>query len=156
MTWILLTAGLLMALLSGIFLAFSDFVMRGLVQAPNAEGSSGMVGLNRTVYKSIFMLLFMGFLPLTLGLVVMAFSQVSGPAFGMIVAGALSYFVGVVGMTMLGNVPLNHKLEALADEPVERAAFWPEFATRWTPRNHVRSVSSAFAAAMWLFSSNLV
>lgn len=93
MTWILLTAGLLMALLSGIFLAFSDFVMRGLVQAPNAEGSSGMVGLNRTVYKSIFMLLFMGFLPLTLGLVVMAFSQVSGPAFGMIVAGALSYFV---------------------------------------------------------------
>ena len=40
MTWILLSAGLLMALLSGVFLSFSDFVMRGLVQAPGTAGAS--------------------------------------------------------------------------------------------------------------------
>ncbi len=34
MTWILMVAGLLMALISGVFLSFSDFVMRGLAQAP--------------------------------------------------------------------------------------------------------------------------
>jgi len=156
MTWLLITSGLLMALLSGMFLDFSDFVMRGLVQAPKAEGSSGMVGLNRTVYRSIFMVLFMGFLPVTAGLVFMAFSQLSGPAFGMIIVGAVLYYAGVVGMTMLGNVPLNHKLDAMADDYTKRADFWPEFAKRWTPMNHVRTASSASAAAMWLFAANML
>jgi len=60
MTWILLVSGLLMALISGVFLSFSDFVMRGLAQAPGTAVATGMIGLNRTGYKSCFLELFMG------------------------------------------------------------------------------------------------
>ena len=34
MEWILMIAGLAVALIAGVFLGFSDFIMRGLAQAP--------------------------------------------------------------------------------------------------------------------------
>ena len=55
MTWALTVAGFLMALIAGVFLSFSDFIMRGLAQAAGTEGPAAMVGINRTVYHSIFM-----------------------------------------------------------------------------------------------------
>ena len=60
MIWSLIPAGFLMALITGVFLSFSDFIMRGLVQAAGTEGPAAMVGINRTVYHSIFMVLFIG------------------------------------------------------------------------------------------------
>jgi hypothetical protein len=38
---LLTAAGLLMALVAGVFLSFSDFVMRGLVQGPRRAGRGG-------------------------------------------------------------------------------------------------------------------
>jgi uncharacterized membrane protein len=156
MTWLLLFSGLLMALLSGVFLSFSDFVMRGLLQAPAQAGSAGMVGLNRTVYRSAFMVLFMGFVPAALGLGVLAFLQVDGPAFAMILLGSLAYIAGVFAVTGFGNVPMNNSLDALADRADARAAYWPDYADRWTRLNHLRTAASAFAAAMWLIAANLL
>ena len=40
MTWALTVAGFLMALIAGVFLGFSDFIMRGLAQAPGTAGLS--------------------------------------------------------------------------------------------------------------------
>ena len=36
-------AGLLMAVLSGVFLSFSDFIMRGLIRAPAGAGAEGII-----------------------------------------------------------------------------------------------------------------
>jgi uncharacterized membrane protein len=65
MEWILMIAGLAVALVAGVFLGFSDFIMRGLAQAPASQGAAGMVGLNRTVYRSVFMVLFLGLVPVS-------------------------------------------------------------------------------------------
>ena len=62
MTWVLIVVDFLIALIGGVFLSFSDFIMRGLAQAPGTAGPAAMVGINRTVYQSIFMILFISLL----------------------------------------------------------------------------------------------
>lgn len=156
MSWVLLTAGLLMALVAGVFLSFSDFVMRGLAQAPDATGAEGMVGLNRTVYRSIFMVLLMGFAPVALGLAGLAFWRLEGPAVPLIIAGAAAYVLGAFAVTGMGNVPMNQRLDALALEGAGYGVYWQDYVRGWTSLNHVRTAASTFAAAAWLAAANLV
>ena len=46
------------ALIAGVFLAFSDFIMRSLASAQPAAGAEAMQEVNRKVYRSIFLSLF--------------------------------------------------------------------------------------------------
>lgn len=156
MTWILLVAGLLMALISGVFLSFSDFVMRGLAQAPGTAGAAGMIRLNRTVYKSIFMVLFMGLVLGSIALALLAYWQLDGAALSLVVAGTLSYLVGVLAVTGFGNIPMNNRLDATSERSGDMAIYWADYAKRWTRLNHIRTAASAFAAFSWLIAANLL
>ena len=155
MTVLLLGAGFLMALLAGVFLSFSDFVMRGLAEAPDHAGAAGMVGLNRTVYRSVFMVLFTGFLPVAAALALLAFLQGAGPSRFLVLAGALAYYSGVFAVTGLDNVPMNRHLARVSARPDETAAYWPNYARRWTRLNHIRTGASGFAAACWLVAASM-
>lgn len=156
MIWLLLISGLSMALVAGVFLSFSDFVMRGLAQAPETAGPAGMVGLNRTVYRSIFMVLLMGFLPGAVALALLALWQIEGAPLSFVIAGSLAYILGVFAVTGMGNVPMNNRLDSLSGRTGELATYWPEYARRWTLLNHVRTAASAFAALSWLTAANMV
>lgn len=156
MTWLLLIAGLLMALVAGVFLSFSDFVIRGLAQAPAAAGAAGMVGLNRTVYRSVFMALFVGFLPGAAALALLALWQIEGAALSLVLAGALTYILGVFAVTGFGNVPMNHRLAALSGRDDDMAAYWPDYTRRWTWLNHIRTAAAAVAALLWLIAANML
>jgi uncharacterized membrane protein len=121
MASLLIISGLLMALVAGVFLSFSDFVMRGLVQAPAGQGAAGMVGLNRTVYRSAFMVLLMGFVPGSLALAALAVWRLEGAAQLAVLSGAGAYLLGVMAVTGIGNVPMNNRLDALSRRPGARA-----------------------------------
>ena len=54
MTVLLLGAGFLMALLAGVFLSFSDFVMRSLAATQPAGGIEAMQQINRKVFRTLF------------------------------------------------------------------------------------------------------
>ena len=108
-------------LISGVFLSFSDFVMRGLAQAPGTAGATGMIGLNRTVYKSIFMVLFMGLVLGSIALALWAYWQLDGAALSLVVAGTLSYRVGVLAVTGFGNIPVNNRLDATSERSGDMA-----------------------------------
>jgi len=155
MMWIFLISGFAMALVAGVFLSFSDFVMRGLVQAPAQAGAAGMVGLNRTVYRSVFMALLMGFVPGALALGALALWQLSGVAQGLAVSGSVAYLAGVMAVTGLGNVPMNQRLDAMAGDGPATAGYWPDYALRWTRLNHIRVGASAFASGAWIFAGAL-
>jgi uncharacterized membrane protein len=156
MDYLLTVSGLLMALVAGVFLSFSDFVMRGLVQAPDGQGAAGMVGLNRTVYRSAFMALLMGFVPGSLALSVLALWHLDGVALIAVLAGAGIYILGVMAVTGLGNVPMNTRLDALSRSPEGVSGYWPAYALRWTRLNHLRVAASGFTAAAWLAAAQLV
>jgi uncharacterized membrane protein len=156
MEWALMIAGLIVALVAGVFLGFSDFIMRGLAQAPASQGAAGMVGLNRTVCRSVFMVLLMGLVPVSGTLGLLAFWQLEGAARGLTLAGSVVYLIGVFAVTGLGNVPMNTRLEALDGKPRETADYWPRYAQRWTRLNHARTASSALAALFWLVAAHMV
>lgn len=156
MTWLLLISGLLMALIAGVFLSFSDFVMRGLAQAPETAGAAGMLGLNRTVYRSVFMVLLVGFLPGSVALALLALAQIEGAPLSFVIVGSLAYILGVFAVTGLGNVPMNNRLDSLSGRAGELATYWPEYVRRWTLLNHLRTATSGFAALSWLTAANML
>lgn len=156
MEWILMIAGLAVALVAGVFLGFSDFIMRGLTRAPASQGATGMVGLNRTVYRSVFMVLLLGLVPVSGTLGLLAFWQFEGAARTLTLAGVLAYLIGVFAVTGMGNVPMNKRLDAMDGQPHETADYWPRYAQRWTQLNHARTAGSTLAALCWLSAAHLV
>ena len=156
MEWILLIAGLAVAVVAGVFLGFSDFIMRGLAQAPASQGAAGMVGLNRTVYRSVFMVLFLGLVPVSGTLGLMAFWKFEGAAQALTLVGVVAYPIGVFAVTGMGNVPMNTRLDAMDGQPRETADYWPLYARRWTQLNHARTAGSALAALCWLAAAQIV
>jgi len=156
MEWILMVAGLAVALVAGVFLGFSDFIMRGLVQAPASQGAAGMVGLNRTVYRSVFMVLLLGLVPVSGTLGLMAFWQLHGAAQALTLVGVVVYLFVVFAVTGMGNVPMNKRLDTMDGQPRETADYWPRYAQRWTQLNHARTAGSALAAVCWLATAQTV
>lgn len=156
MEWILMITGLAVSLVAGVFLGFSDFIMRGLVQAPAHQGAEGMIGLNRTVYRSFFMVLLLGLVPVSGGLGLAAFWLFEGAARGLILAGAGAYLIGVLAVTGMGNVPMNHRLDSIDGQQREIQDYWPHYAQRWTLLNHARTAGSILAAVCWLTAAQIV
>ncbi len=156
MDWILMIAGLAAALVAGVFLGFSDFIMRGLIQAPASQGAAGMVGLNRTVYRSVFMVLLLGLVPVSGGLGLFALWQFEGAAPLLTLVGAVIYLIGVFAVTGMGNVPMNKRLDAMDGQTRETADYWPRYAQRWTRLNHARTFASGIAAICWLAAAQTV
>ncbi|MEX5727518.1 putative membrane protein [Rhodovulum iodosum] len=141
------------ALVGGVFLAFSDFIMRALSVTSGQGGAEAMQAINREVFRWVFMVLFLGLAPVSLliaayGAIVVA----HGPGTVMMLAG-LTYFVGCFGVTVFFNVPMNEALagmEASADATLD---YWARtYLPRWSFWNTVRTVACGLSAALLLFS----
>ena len=156
MEWILMPAGLAVALVAGVFLGFSDFIMRGLAQAPASQGAAGMVGLNRTVYRAVFRVLLLGLVPVSGARGLLALWRLEGVARTLTLVGVGTYLIGVLAVTGMGNVPMNTRLDEMSGKPREIAGYWPHYAQRWTRLNHARTAGSALAAICWLSAAQLV
>ena len=135
-----------MALIANVFLSFSDFVMRGLALAPGTAGPNAMVAINWTVNHSTFMVLFIGLLAVPVALALWALGQVDGIALSLVLAGSLSYSLGVFAVTGLGNVLMNNRLDAMSGSMEQTAIYWLDYVQRWTRLSNIRSAASAFAA----------
>jgi uncharacterized membrane protein len=133
-------------LMAGVFLAFSTSVMPGLRQLVPADGAAAMQQMNRAIRGPLFGVVFGGTALCCLLLVVGApLSGRGGTAW--IVAGALLYLAGSIGLTVVANVPLNNRLDATDPASTEGARFWAHFLSRWTAWNHVRAVACVASTA---------
>jgi len=95
----LIAATLATGLVAGVFLTFSDFVMRGLGRAQPGAGIEAMQWINREVYRSLFMVLLIGMSFVSLGLAVLGAVLIGGTvAYWLAAAGAL-YVLGVMAVT---------------------------------------------------------
>lgn len=133
---------------AGVFLAFSDFIMRGLRLAQDGAGSAAMISINRVIYRSIFLTGFMLTTPMAAGLAIWAPDGVSDEVRGLIGAGAGVYGVLVFGLTVIRNVPLNKQLDASSGD----AAVWDRYHRVWALWNHVRSVGAILAFGLFVLA----
>lgn len=133
---------------AGVFLAFSDFIMRGLKRADGEAGAAAMIAINQVVYRSLFLTGFMLTTPLAAGLAIWAPDGVSDEVRSLIGAGAVIYGVLVFGLTAVRNVPLNKQLEVSGGE----AGVWDRYLRVWTLWNHVRSVGAIMAFGLFVLA----
>lgn len=148
---ILLTA-LGSALMAGLFFTFSNFVMRALGQLQAHEGIAAMQRINVVILNPLFFVVFMGTALLSLVLLVATVLQGAQPNAIYIVAGGLSYLVGVMAVTITRNVPMNNALDALPAASAEAQQLWQRYLVDWTRWNHVRSVTSFLGTLFFILA----
>lgn len=139
------------AIIGGVFLAFSDFIMRSLDRANAPDGIDVMQVINREVFKYVFIPLFLGMTAVSLIIVGYAYINLTGMAATLIIIGAGVYLVGAFGVTVVFNVPMNKRLAALAYTSDAALSYWKDtYLPNWTFWNSVRTIASVAAAGCLL------
>lgn len=135
----------LYGLMAGFFYAFSVCVMGGLNRNDPDTAISAMQSINIVVRNPVFFVTF--FLTPFVAIVTAATffmygERVAGICFA---ASAIVYFVGVIVVTMIVNVPMNTALEAVNPAAADNAMAWTTYSTRWTFWNTVRTFGGLVA-----------
>ena len=147
-----LAAALGAAVVTGVFFAFSTFVMDGLARRPPAEGMAAMQSINVTAVRPAFMTAFMGTAVLSAALIVAAIATWGDRPAALLLAGALLYLVGTIVVTGARNVPMNDALAALDPHSPAGIAEWRSYLDGWNAWNHVRTVTGVGATAAFVLA----
>lgn len=139
------------ALMAGLFYAYSCSVNPGLNRLSDAEYVAVMQAINRAILNPVFFAGFLGTLILLpLSTYVYAGQPASGRFWLLLSASAL-YVVGVFGITIFGNIPLNEALNSFALQtasPEEITAQRTAFEIPWNRLNMLRTVASVLALVL--------
>ncbi|GAB4517300.1 MAG: DUF1772 domain-containing protein [Amphiplicatus sp.] len=137
-------------LVAGLYFAFSTFVMTALGRIDQAAGVAAMNSINAVILKSLFMPLFFGTTAAALALAAIAIFRWSAPGAPAMLAGGALYVLGMFVVTVVFNVPLNNALAAADPAGAEAAPVWARYLKDWTMWNHVRTLASTGAAALFI------
>ncbi|MBP6732339.1 MAG: DUF1772 domain-containing protein [Chitinophagales bacterium] len=100
-------------LIAGLFFGYACSVNPGLHYLLDKEYVKAMQSINIQIQNFYFFLPFMGLLVLFPLSTWFIYKQGNSADFYLWMAAAMLYFVGVMGVTMAGNVPLNNQLAAV-------------------------------------------
>jgi uncharacterized membrane protein len=141
------------ALVAGVFLTFSDFVMKSLAATKPAGGIEAMQVINHKVFKTVFMVLLLGMSALSPLLIAYGYFYVPGAASAWVIAGGAIYLAGVFLVTIICNVPMNQRLDRMDHTSHDAASYWRRYVPAWSFWNHVRTAASAGSAVCYLVAS---
>lgn len=141
------------AIVGGVFSAFSEFVMSALIKTESAGAIEAMQHINRDVIRTQFVAGIMSIAIFSLLFTLYAVAVFEGAALATLILAALVYLPSVFGMTMLGNVPMNNRLESLDHTSEQARAYWREYGEKWTRLNHVRSLGSVLTSGLYLIAA---
>lgn len=135
--------------MAGLFFIFSVCIMRALGQLPPERGMAAMQSINVTILNPIFLTVFSGTALVCLVAGVMALLKWQMPGSRLMFVGALCYLIGVIVITAAVNVPMNDALAAAKPESTQGAELWAKYLVNWTAWNHVRTIASIAATALF-------
>lgn len=143
------TTALAYGLMGGVFLAFSDFIMRALGTTPGAGGIAAMQEINRAVYRAVFMVVFLGLVPVSVVIAFYAASLLGAEGWPFVLSGVL-YVLFCFVTTAAFNVPMNTALDRIAATDADD--YWRHvYLPRWTAWNTVRALACAGASALMVW-----
>jgi len=140
---ILIAAATTTALQAGLFYAWSCSVMLGFARLSDKEFVSAMQKTNQAIQNPVFFASFFGapiFLVVT---TVLHYSQSN--RFWLLLSATIIFLVGTFGVTIIGNVPLNNRLDQFDSESASYAEISLQrvnFERRWNNLNTIRTVAS--------------
>lgn len=136
--------------MAGVYFAFSTFIMTALGRLDQAAGIAAMNAINVNIVRSLFMPLFLGTTVAGAALAVMGVLRLSEPGAVSMIAGGGLYVIGMFVVTMVFNVPLNDALAGAQPSTPEAGAVWAAYLKDWVFWNHVRTVASVVASALFI------
>lgn len=146
---ILAITAVLTALVAGLFYAWSVSITQGLLRVSDSEYVSAMQATNRAIQNPVFFAAFFGaqiLLPVCLFLF---YGQ--SARFWLLLGAFFIYTIGVMGVTIFGNVPLNNQLdrfEMKSASAQEVSTARKNYESVWNNLNTVRTVSSTLAITL--------
>ena len=133
------------ALMAGLLFSYSCSVVLGLKKLPDQEYIMAMQAINRAIQNPVFFIVFMGCLVLLPLCTYLNYSIPPSRQFWLLLGTTLLYFVGVFGITAIGNIPLNDTLEKFNLLNASKEAISSQralFETRWNNLNLLRTIAS--------------
>ena len=136
------------AIMAGLYFAFSTFVMRALDAIDHPAGMQAMQSINKVILRSPFLPLFFGSTLSAVALLVIVFIDRDVDGANSILGGAMLYVAGMFVVTVIGNVPLNNRLDAANPEDEASLGVWKDYLVRWSRWNHVRTMACIASLAL--------
>jgi len=143
-------------LMAGLLFAFSNFVMRALLQQPPESGMRTMQAVNALIQNPVFFLLFFGTALATLYLAVISAFHLSQSGSALLLLGSMLYLIGAFAVTVAVNVPLNNGLAEHSASASDAAEYWQNYVASWLKWNHVRTIASVCAAGLLTWAAGLL
>lgn len=148
-TILLIITATVTALIAGLFYAYSCSVVLGLGKLSDSEYLKSMQSINREILNPVFFLSFMGtafLLPISTFLY-----REQNLVFILLLMATLAYLIGVFGVTMSGNVPLNDQLDKFdivnsSAEAIKEMR--NNFERKWNFLNNIRTVFSVITIVL--------
>ncbi len=140
------------ALMAGLFYAYSCSVVIGLGKLNDVEYLKAMQSINREIQNPVFFAAFLGIVPL---FPLNTYLHANQPNFLLLVAAMLIYLIGVFGVTVAGNIPLNNGLENFNILSADNDAIQAQralFENKWNTLNHVRTICSIIAVVLLIIA----
>jgi uncharacterized membrane protein len=151
----LIIAAFLCTLVAGFLFAFAVVVMPGIRKLEDGafirafQVMDGVIQAN----QPLFMLAWVGSVVAVIAAAALGFSQLDPAGSWPLVLAALAYLLGVQAPTIIVNIPLNNRLQALDVEAMDmpaRAAARQAFEGRWNRSNQARTVISCLVSLLLL------
>jgi uncharacterized membrane protein len=137
-------------LIAGLYFAFSTFIMTAFARIEQGQGIAAMNAINSTILRSLFMPLFFGTTTAGAALTVLAVMRWGEPGATLMLAGGAIYVIGMFLVTVVFNVPLNNELARADPADANSAELWARYLKDWTSWNHVRTIASTAASALFI------
>ena len=151
----LFLAILLSGLLAGLFYGYACSVNAGLGILTDLEYVRAMQAINKVILNPVFFLSFFGALIILPVASWVNYSPPPDKRYYLLLTATAIYIVGVFGITVFGNVPLN---ESLAKFNVESASVQEivyqreKFESAWNRLHLIRTVASILSFALTIAS----
>lgn len=148
----IVVAAVVSGMASGMMYVFSTGILQAFGQLPQAEAVRAMQAINVAVINPAFLGVFMGTGLFAVILSAWHLLARTGDVNPWLIAATVVYVLGVVFVTIGGNVPLNDALAPLDPTALPPGA-WERYARPWFVWNNVRTVAAAAASALFIFAA---
>jgi len=154
-TIILASAILLTGLMAGIFFTWSNAVKPGIGKLSDLEYLRALQSMNRVILNKAFIGIFLGSVIAVALVPVFHFKLFPNNIFWVFILALLTYWIGALGTTVFGNIPLNEILDKVNLESLnleEITALRTRIEVKWNNLNLIRSISSGITFALLIIS----
>jgi uncharacterized membrane protein len=152
---ILALAIFLTGLMAGIFFTWSNAVKPGIGKLGDIEYLRALQSMNRVILNNAFRIIFLGAIIAVALVPVFYFNLYPKNIFWLFVFTLVIYWIGVFGVTVSGNIPLNEildktNLESITHEEIKTLRKSIEL--KWNNYNLIRCISSGITFILLIVS----